>query len=161
MMSMSAAPVASADSSTTVESQGSAASEAAPVAAEVRTTGRAQTVNPGSAGQCTWGAAQKWYEASGSYPSLAGNALSWRDSAAAVGWTVVDDPQARSIVVFQPGVAGAGPIGHVAWVDSVTQRPDGPAIHVTEMNNAYYGGVGIFNDRDIMNVPGMSYILLP
>ena len=65
------------------------------------------------------------------------------------------------MVVFQPGVAGAGPIGHVAWVDSVTPRSDGTAIHVTEMNNVYYGGVGIFSDRDIMNVPGMSYILLP
>jgi hypothetical protein len=29
------------------------------------------------------------------------------------------------------------------------------------MNNAYYGGAGIFDDRDIKNVPGMSYILLP
>jgi hypothetical protein len=29
------------------------------------------------------------------------------------------------------------------------------------MNNSYLGGVGIFNDRDIMDVPGMSYILLP
>jgi surface antigen len=87
--------------------------------------------------------------------------MSWGDSAAAAGWTVVDDPEDRSIVVFQPGVAGASSIGHVAWVDSVSQRPDGRWIHVTEMNNAYLGGVGIFNGRDIKDVPGMSYILLP
>jgi surface antigen len=133
----------------------------APVADAGRATGRTQGVNPGAAGQCTWGAAQKWFEASGSYPALSGNAMSWSDSAIASGWTVVDDAQDRSIVVFQPGVAGAGSVGHVAWVESVSQHPDGRWIHVNEMNNAYAGGVGIFNDRDIKDVPGMSYILLP
>jgi surface antigen len=127
----------------------------------VRTTGNTMATNPGLAGQCTWGAAQKWFEASGSYPALAGDALRWGDSAVAAGWTVSDDPQERSIVVFPPGVAGASSIGHVAWVDSVSQRADGRYIHVTEMNNAYYGGAGIFDDRDIKNVPGMSYILMP
>jgi surface antigen len=87
--------------------------------------------------------------------------MSWSDTAAAAGWTVTDDPQDRSIVVFQPGVVGAGSVGHVAWVDSVSQRVDGQWIHVTEMNNSYLGGVGIFNDRDVKDVPGMSYILLP
>jgi surface antigen len=139
----------------------SAASEAVLVSTGGRTSGQTQGVNPGAPGQCTWGAAQKWFEASGSYPVLRGDAMSWGDSAAAAGWTVVDDPEDRSIVVFQPGVAGASSIGHVAWVDSVSQRPDGRWIHVTEMNNAYLGGVGIFNGRDIKDVPGMSYILLP
>jgi surface antigen len=126
-----------------------------------RTAGATRAVNPGTPGQCTWGAAQKWFEVSGSYPALAGNAMSWNDNAAAAGWTVTDDPQDRSIVVFEPGVVGAGSVGHVAWVDSVSQRADGQWIHVTEMNNSYLGGVGIFNDRDVKNVPGMSYILLP
>lgn len=135
--------------------------EAAPVADAGRATGRTRGVNPGTEGQCTWGAAQKWFEASGSYPALFGDALSWNDAATAAGWTVTDDAQDRSIVVFEPGVAGAGSVGHVAWVDSVSQRADGRWIHVTEMNNSYLGGVGIFNDRDIMDVPGMSYILLP
>ena len=121
--------------------------------------GRTQGVNPGTPGQCTWGAAQKWFEASGSYPALLGDAMSWGDTATAAGWTVVADAHERSIVVFQPGVAGAGSIGHVAWVESVSQRPDGRWIHVIEMNNAYLGGVGIFNGRDVKEVPGMSYIL--
>jgi surface antigen len=126
-----------------------------------RATGRTQGNNPGTDGQCTWGAAAKWFEASGTYPGVRGDALAWRDSAIAVGWTVVDDAQDRSIVVFQPGIAGAGGYGHVAWVDSVSERPDGRWIHVTEMNNSQLGGVGIFNDRDVKDVPGMSYILLP
>jgi surface antigen len=133
----------------------------APVADAGRATGSTRGVNPGTDGQCTWGAAQKWFEASGSYPALSGDALSWNDAATAAGWTVVDDAQDRSIVVFEPGVAGAGSVGHVAWVDSVSQRADGRWIHVTEMNNSYLGGVGIFNDRDVMDVSGMSYILLP
>jgi surface antigen len=168
MHSMAESPSASADGSATVEAQTqrmsdapSVGGEAAPVADMHRATGMAQGVNPGTQGQCTWGAAQQWFEASGSYPALSGNAMSWSDSAIASGWTVVDDAQDRSMVVFQPGIAGAGSVGHVAWVDSASQRPDGRWIHVTEMNNAYLGGVGIFNDRDIKDVPGMSYILLP
>ena len=131
MHSMAESPSASADSGATVEAQ-SVGGDAAPVADMHRATGMAQGVNPGTQGQCTWGAAQKWFEASGSYPALTGNAMSWSDSAMAAGWTVVDDAQDRSIVVFQPGVAGAGDVGHVAWVDSVSQQPDGPWIHVTE-----------------------------
>lgn len=145
--SMTATPSASADKSDTVYVG--------------RATGLTRGGNPGTPGQCTWGAAQKWFEASGSYPALGGDALSWNDAATAAGWTVTDDAQDRSIVVFEPGVAGAGSVGHVAWVDSVSQRADGRSIHVTEMNNVYLGGVGIFNDRDVMDVPGMSYILLP
>jgi hypothetical protein len=63
--------------------------------------------------------------------------------------------------VFQPGIAGASRVGHVAWMDSVSQRPDGRWIHVTEMNNSQLAGVGIFNDRDAKYVPGMPYILWP
>ena len=137
----------------------SAASEATFIDAG-RATGRTQGANPGTPGQCTWGAAQKWFEASGSYPALRGDAMSWADAAVAAGWTVVNDARDRSIVVFPPGVAGAGSYGHVAWVDSVSERPDGRWIHVTEMNNAYLGGVGIFNERDFKEVPGTSYILL-
>lgn len=170
MQSMTATPSASADASAPVEAQTqyisspplpSGGSGAVPTANADRATGGTQGTNPGTDGQCTWGAAQKWFEASGSYPAMRGDALAWRDSAIAAGWTVVDEAQDRSIVVFQPGVAGAGSVGHVAWVDSVSQGPDGQWIHVTEMNNSQLGGVGIFNDRDVKNVPGMSYILLP
>ena len=152
MPSTAEVPRASADSGATAE------------AAQVvggRATGRTQGINPGTDGQCTWGAAQKWFEASGSYPAMRGDALAWRDSAIAAGWTVVDAAQPRSIVVFPPGVAGAGGYGHVAWVDSVSQGAAGTSIHVTEMNNTQLGGVGIFNGRDVAQVPGMSYILLP
>lgn len=123
----------------------------------VRTVGRTQTINPGTPGQCTWGAAEKWFEATGAYPAMRGNALEWTNTAAAAGYTVVDTPQERSLVVFQPGVAGAGVYGHVAWVDSVSSG--GQVIRVTEMNGV--AGEGLWNDRVIQNVAGMTYILLP
>ncbi|MBJ7340371.1 CHAP domain-containing protein [Mycolicibacterium sp.] len=153
VQSVAEVPRASADSGATVE--------AAQVGNVARATGRTQANNPGTPGQCTWGAAQKWFEASGSYPAMRGDAMAWRDSAIAAGWTVVDAAQPRSIVVFPPGVAGAGGYGHVAWVDSVSRGPTGTVIHVTEMNNLQAGGVGIFNDRDVIEVAGMSYVLLP
>ncbi|WP_235892828.1 CHAP domain-containing protein [Mycolicibacterium hodleri] len=153
MQSNAEVPRAAADAGATVE--------AAQVANGGRAAGRTQGINPGTDGQCTWGAAQKWFEASGSYPAMRGDAMAWRDSAIAAGWTVVDDAQARSIVVFPPGVAGAGSVGHVAWVDSVSPGSAGTVIHVTEMNNSQLGGVGVFNGRDVVQVPGMSYILLP
>jgi surface antigen len=125
----------------------------------VRTVGSTQAMNPGTPGQCTWGAAEKWFEASGSYPAMRGNALEWTNTAAAAGYTVVDTPQDRSLVVFQPGVAGAGGYGHVAWVDSVSSSAGAQWIHVTEMNGL--AGEGLFNGRDVQNVPGMAYVLLP
>lgn len=121
------------------------------------TVGQTTSVNMATPGQCTDGAMQMWFQASGSYPALSGNAKDWPASAQAAGWTVVDQPQPRSLVVFQPGVQGASPIGHVAWVNSTS----GASINITEMNNASFGGVGAWHTRDVRNVPGMSYILLP
>jgi surface antigen len=123
--------------------------------------GQRQAGNPGVPGQCTWGALQKWFEASGYYPDLDGNAANWANSARAHGWTVVDDAQPRSIVVFRPGLPYVGADGHVAWVNSVSQRSDGRWINITEMNNQAHGGAGHWWTRDVKDVPGMSYILMP
>lgn len=125
----------------------------------VRTVGLTQAVNPGTPGQCTWGAAQKWFDATGSYPAMRGDAWNWVNAARAAGYTVVDTPAERSIVVFQPGAAGAGGYGHVAWVDSVSSSGGAQWIHVTEMNGL--AGEGSWNDRDVPNGPGMAYVLLP
>lgn len=129
-----------------------------------RTKGLTRSSNPGIAGYCTWGAAQKWYEATGYYPALSGNATDWDNSARANGWTVVLDAQPRSIVVFESSLVGG--VGHVAWVNSV----NGKQINITEMN--YGSGASAannwktvnfnkWNTRTITDVPGMSYILAP
>lgn len=134
----------------------------APAQATGRLMGRTRATNTGATGYCTWGAYAKWFEASGRrfYPALSGNAKDWANSARAAGWTVVDDAQPRSIVVFQPGVQGAHRTdGHVAWVDSTSQRPDGRYVTLTEMNGS--AGFNQWSSRTIKDVPGMSYILLP
>ncbi|HET7739635.1 MAG TPA: CHAP domain-containing protein [Mycobacterium sp.] len=135
-----------------------AAMGAAPAEADVAATaGRTTSVNNAARGQCTDGALQKWFQATGSYPAVTGNAKDWPATARAAGWTVIDEPQARSLVVFQPGVQGASGDGHVAWVNST----NGVTINITEMNNASYGGLGAWHTGDVKDVPGMSYILLP
>lgn len=132
----------------------------APVSGTVRKRGRTEPANSADAGQCTWGAKQKFWEATGVYPGIYGNAKDWRASARAAGWTVVDDAEPRSIVVFQPGVQGAHRgLGHVGWVDSVENRRDGRYVHIIEMNGA--GGPGVWSQRTIKDVAGMSYILAP
>ena len=110
--------------------------------------------------QCTYGAKEKFHEATGLYPAFKGNAYEWADTAAATGWTTVLDAQARSIVVFQPGVQGSdATYGHVAWVDSIEQHPDGLYINITELNGV--AGPGQWGTRQVKDVPGMSYILAP
>lgn len=140
---------------------GGAAGISAMAASSGRTMGQRLASNSGYPGQCTWGALQKWFDNSGYYPAIVGDAKDWADSARAHGWTVVNEPQDRSIVVFQPGLPGVDGYGHSAWVNSVAQRPDGQWINITEMNNASYGGVGAWSTRDVKNEPGMSYILMP
>jgi surface antigen len=124
--------------------------------------GKVQKVNNAVSGECTWGAYEKWFQASGNqfYPALTGEAKDWANSARAAGWTVTNDPHPRSIVVFQPGVAGAPSRGHVGWVDSASQRPDGTYIHVTDMNLTDKKPM-TWTARTLENGPGMSYILLP
>lgn len=124
--------------------------------------GKVQKTNDAVAGECTWGAYEKWFQSSGNrfYPDLSGEAKDWADSARAAGWTVTDDPHSRAIVVFQPGVAGAPSRGHVGWVDSTSQRPDGVYLHVTDMN-ASGRDPKTWTARNVKSGPGMSYILLP
>ncbi|TSD44748.1 CHAP domain-containing protein [Rhodococcus sp. KBS0724] len=126
----------------------------APALVGGRAMGRTMTVNDATPGQCTWGAKNYWKQATGYYPNIHGDAKAWANDARANGWTVVADAQARSIVVFQPGVHGADRnFGHVGWVDSVENRADGRYIRGRDMN-----GYGNFVLKD---VPGMSYILAP
>ena len=124
-----------------------------------RTWGRTNSGNYFPWGQCTWGAYQIFHDRTGVWPMINGNAKDWAGSAQANGWTVVLDAQPRAVVVFQPGVQGAAwTYGHVAWVDSVEYRSDGPYVHITEMNAL---GIGVWSTRTVKDVVGMSYILAP
>lgn len=115
--------------------------------------------HPGIAGQCTWGAAEKFAQHYGYYPNIFGNANQWDDIARTQGFNVVLDAVANSVVVFEAGVAGADPTyGHVAWVDAVAVNANGTrTITITEMNGP--AGPGVFAQRTVADVVGMSYIL--
>lgn len=125
-----------------------------------RAAGQKASSNSGISGYCTWGALELWKQNTGYYPKIRGNAKDYAASARANGWTVVADAQARSIVVFQPGVHGVDrTYGHVGWVRSVENRADGRYIHYTDMNGS--AGFGRYGSRVTKDIGGMSYILAP
>jgi surface antigen len=131
-------------------------------AGPARATGQKSPKNPAPPGSAAWGALAKWHQLSKekSYPALTGPPKDWANSARATGWTVVESPETRSIVVFAPGVDGAPPSGRVAWVDTTASHRDGLYISITEMRGNG-DGLNSWTSRKVKHVPGMSYILLP
>jgi surface antigen len=118
--------------------------------------GTKSSSNWATAGQCTWGAQEKFHAYTGYYlGGFYGNALDWGWKAANAGWTVTSTPRAHSVVVLQPGVHGSSSAGHVAWVTSVS----GNQVTVIEMNAL--AGEGNYNTRTFSHVSGMKYILAP
>lgn len=107
-------------------------------------------------GQCTWGAAYKWHEASGTYPGFTGDAYQWTTNAQTAGYSIAVLPQARAVVVFPS--SSDSPVGHVGWVDFVQQRSDGLYIGITEMNRNWDGKWGT---RVLKHSAELRYILVP
>jgi surface antigen len=112
--------------------------------------------NWATAGQCTWGALNKWYQSEGYYPGgWTGNAMVWDTGAASAGYTVSGTPRTRSILVMEPGVHGSSSVGHVAWVTAV----NGNQVTIIEMNAL--AGAYNYNTRTLTDGPGMKYIYAP
>ena len=122
--------------------------------APARAAGRTTAGNIGEPGTPAWGALAKWHQVSRTkaYPALTGPPKEWPRTAGAAGWTVVERPEPRAIVVF--------PDGHVAWVDTVSERSDRRFLGVTELHRTG-DGVPVWSSREVRHVPGMAYILLP
>ena len=131
-------------------------------AGPARATGRKTQENTAPLGSPFWGALEKWFQLSKRqfYPAISGAPKDLANAARAAGWTVVERPEPRSIVVFAPGVGGAGPSGHVAWVDTTANRPDGQYIGITEVHGNG-DGLNTWTSRQVKDLPGMDYILLP
>jgi surface antigen len=127
-----------------------------------RATGRTSQDNTAPLGSPAWGALEKWFQVSQRqfYPAISGQPKELPNAARAAGWTVVESPEARSIVVFAPGVDGAPPSGHVAWVDTTAKRRDGQYVSITEVHGNG-DGLNTWTSRQVKDLPGMSYILLP
>lgn len=130
--------------------------------APARATGTKTQKNPAEQGSPAWGALAKWYQVSGEqfYPALTGPPRDWPAAARAAGWTVVERPEPRSIVVFAPGADRAPAGGHVAWVDTTANRRDGQYIGITEVHSTGDGLIS-WSSRQVRDGAGMSYILLP
>lgn len=112
--------------------------------------------NWATAGQCTWGALNKWYQSEGYYPGgWTGNAMTWGSGARSAGYTVGSTPRTRSIIVMQPGVAGSSSVGHVGWVTAV----NGNQITIVEMNAT--AGAYNYDTRTVTLSGGMEFIYAP
>jgi hypothetical protein len=115
-------------------------------------TGRANTY---PRGQCTWWAAERYYELHAIFPPAWGNAASWQAGAMRDGWTVSASPIENSIICLQPGIQGANPVfGHVGVVETVLD-----STHV-DASNQNWGGVEYpnFSHVTFQTGPGVSFI---
>lgn len=103
-------------------------------------------------GQCTWWAAQRYYELHNVFVPWMynANAGQWVDRALDFGWRVSSIPTIGSILVLQNGVQGAAAVGHVAIVEQVNS--DGSVIassmnwgnHPDAVTNSlFYPGSGV------------------
>lgn len=77
-------------------------------------------------GQCTWWADQRYYQLHGVFVpwTINANAWQWVARAEQFHWMVSQMPQVGDILVLQPGVQGAGSLGHVAVVEKVLSNGD-------------------------------------
>lgn len=111
---------------------------------------------PGVFGQCTWWAA---YERQDENFSSFGDAMFWAGGALSHGYPVGNIPVPGSTVVFQPGVQGAGGVGHVAHVEKVYTQG---WFLISEMN--FYGagtnggGYGVVDYRLVHTGYGVQFI---
>ena len=120
--------------------------------------GATTTGNYYPGGQCTWYAEQEAAQYTGLWLKSFGNAMYRAGNAAASRWAVGVAPRIGSVIVFQPGVDGAGVVGHVAFVTNY--YPNTGRVVISEMN---FTGPGQVDTRTItngINNPGIRYIYL-
>jgi len=88
-------------------------------------------------GNCTFWAALRYHQLTGHWVPWVGNAYQWAYGAQQAGWIVSSSPHVPSIIVLQPGVQGAGWLGHVAIVEKINS--DG-SVYTSDMNWYTNGG---------------------
>ena len=100
-------------------------------------------------GQCTWWAAQRYYQLHHVYVpwSTNANAWQWTQRAYDFHWHVSSQPTVGAIVDLQPGVQGAYGLGHVAVVERVLSNGD---IVASNMN----WGIYYWQVTDVEFAPG-------
>ena len=141
---------------TTLTTSTSSTKSSSNAAVPSASSGMRSSYNWATAGQCTWGALNKWYQSEGYYPGgWTGNAMAWASGARSAGYTVGSMPRTRSIIVMQPGVAGSSSVGHVGWVTAV----NGNQVTIIEMNAT--AGAYNYDTRTVTLSSGMQFIYAP
>lgn len=106
-----------------------------------------------------WGQCTDWVARNFAWINSAGNlgdARYWLQNAAAKGLPTGSTPKLGSVAVFQPGVEGAGKVGHVAVVTGV--NPNG-TFNVSEQN---FPRTGVTTFRNNLKaIPGVGFIYNP
>jgi surface antigen len=130
-----------------------------------RTRGTVRSSNLFPSGQCTYGAERQFYLHFSVYPEIRGDARLWYVDAKSHGWTVTNEPESNSVVVWQPGVDGALSTGHVGWVEGIEYRAGVPYLHTSELNivsgqgNTYRHRILKASTLAAGNPPQRGYIL--
>ncbi|HXX78959.1 MAG TPA: CHAP domain-containing protein [Ktedonobacteraceae bacterium] len=109
-------------------------------------------------GQCTYWANMRYHALTGYWVPWLGNAYQWAYGASASGWIVSSKPIVPSIIVLQPGVQGAGSLGHVAIVERI--NPDG-SVYTSDYNWYANGGWDILSYVTFYPGSGVSFVWHP
>lgn len=117
------------------------------------------TSNHGAYGQCTYWAAYRFHQLTGVWVPWYGNAWEWANGAMQYGWNVSSTPTVGAIIVLQPGVQGAGGVGHVAIVESINDDGSVYTSNYNWYNNG--GGFATLSYWTFYPGPGVSFITLP
>jgi surface antigen len=107
-------------------------------------------------GQCTYWAAMRYHELTGSWVPWLGNADQWVAGAANNGWVVSNTPKLHSIIVLQPYVQGAGYYGHVAIVEQINSNGS-----VLTSNWNWAGSWGATTDVMFSPGYGVNFVYMP
>jgi len=106
-------------------------------------------------GQCTYWADYRYHQVTGFYVPWSGDAYTWASGARQFGWNVSSKPHLHAILVLQPGVQGAGWLGHVAFVEKVNS--DG-SVNASNMNWYANGGWGHVSYWTFSPGSGVSFV---
>jgi len=109
-------------------------------------------------GYCTYWANMRYHQLTGYWVPWLGNAYEWKYGAMASGWIVSSTPRVPSIIVLQPGVQGAGYLGHVAVVERINS--DG-SVYTSDWNWYANGGWAILSYVTFTPGSGVSFVWHP
>lgn len=104
---------------------------------------------------CTWWADQRYYQLHGMFVPwhTQANAWQWTDRAYQYGWHVSSSPAIGAIINLQPGVQGAGGLGHVAVVERILSNG-----HVIASNMSWGAYPSSVTDVEFAPGPGVTFL---